>query len=59
MNNYVLSDYGLENLLGCNELIPRSPLFYPDLDLDENQQPSGATVLGGQPIGRDFNSLLQ
>ncbi|KMQ41910.1 hypothetical protein A7C99_0882 [Trichophyton rubrum] len=59
VNNYVLSDYGLENLLGCNELIPRSPLFYPDLDLDENQQPSGATVLGGQPIGRDFNSLLQ
>ncbi|EFR03077.1 forkhead domain-containing protein [Nannizzia gypsea CBS 118893] len=59
VNNYMLSDYGLENLLGCNELIPRSPLFYPDLDLDGSQQLSGSTVLGGQPIGRDFNSLLQ
>ncbi|KAM5479295.1 hypothetical protein MaudMau93_007899 [Microsporum audouinii] len=59
VNNYVLSDYGLGSLLGCNELIPRSPLFYPDLDLDRNQPLSGATVLGGQPIGRDFNPLLQ
>ncbi|KAK2871744.1 hypothetical protein FQN49_002869 [Arthroderma sp. PD_2] len=58
-NNYVLSNYRLGSLMGCSELIPRSPLFYPDLELEGNQLLSGATVLGGQPIGRDFNSLMQ
>lgn len=50
--NLALSQYELESLMGCTDLLPQSPFFCHG----ENQLLTDISALDDRMVGQDFNS---